>query len=412
MENNYTDNLIIPNNWDKSSAMIKVIGVGGGGCNAVNHMYNSFIEGCSFAVCNTDTQVLEQSPVPVKIQLGNDGLGAGTDPDRGRRCALESQKEIEEKILDSKTKMVFITAGMGGGTGTGAAPVIASAARQKGILTVAVVTLPFKDEGNGSMSKALEGIHELQRCVDSLLIINNEKIYDVYGNLMIQDAFPKTDEVLSTAVKGIIEIITVPGYINVDFRDVCNMMRGSGFALMGSGEGRGENRIQDAVEQAVTSPLLLDCDLSSADNMIVNITVSGNNDGITASELKAIDNLITSHLGRTNRFKKGIVYSSDENFGDRVRVTVIATGLKMDAIDTMLYSEGENIISITEDFVYERPVSTGEIPLSAPRVSKRGLGVERQILFHFDGPTALNITDIEEINKLENTSAINREIKK
>lgn len=412
MENTYTEEFIIPRNWSKSSAMIKVIGVGGGGCNAVNHMYNSSIEGCSFAVCNTDTQVLEQSPVPVKIQLGNDGLGAGTDPDRGRRCALESQKEIEEKILDDKTKMVFITAGMGGGTGTGATPVIASAARQKGILTVAVVTLPFKDEGNGSMSKALEGVHELQRCVDSLLIINNEKIYDVYGDLMIQDAFPKTDEVLATAVKGIIEIITVPGYINVDFRDVCNMMKSSGFALMGSGEGTGPERIRNAVEAAISSPLLLDCELSTADNVIVNITVSKSEKGITASELKKIDTLISDHMGHANRFKKGIVYNDDEDFADKVRVTVIATGLKMETIDAMLYSEGENIIVIDENFVYEKPKVTGEIKLGAPRISKRGLGMSRDRIFHFDAPTILNVTDLEEISKLENASAIGRTTKK
>ena len=227
------DNLITPDDWVPVDSIIKVIGVGGGGCNAVDYMYSQKIEGCTFIVCNTDSQALDNSDVPVKIQLGS-GLGAGCDPTKGRNAALDSQDIIAEKVLNN-TEMLFITAGMGGGTGTGAAPVIASMAKKKGILTVGVVTLPFKSEGNESMSKAIDGINELEKNVDSLLIINNEKLYDFYGDLLLQEAFPKADEVLATAVSGITEIIKNRGHINVDFNDIRTMMRNSGMALMGCG---------------------------------------------------------------------------------------------------------------------------------------------------------------------------------
>ena len=200
------DNDIMPSDWIPENSIIKVIGVGGGGCNAVNYMYNQRIEGCTFIVCNTDAQALNSCDVPVKIQLG-EGLGAGCNPTEGRNAALNSQDEIAEKVINSNTDMLFITAGMGGGTGTGAAPVIAAMAKKKGILTVGVVTIPFKREGNESMSKAIDGINELEKNVDSLIIINNEKIYKEYGDLLIQDACPKADEVLATAVRGITEII-------------------------------------------------------------------------------------------------------------------------------------------------------------------------------------------------------------
>ena len=258
------DTNIVPNDWNQENAIIKVVGVGGGGCNAVNYMYRQNIQGCSFIVCNTDAQALQSSEVPVKIQMGQNGLGAGTDPTAGRNAALEAQDEIARKVLDCGTQMLFITAGMGGGTGTGASPVIAKMAKDRGILTVAVVTIPFKNEGNESQSKAVDGIHELEKNVDSLLIINNEKLYQFFGDTLIQEAFPKADEVLATAVRGIIEVISRHGYINVDFQDVCKMMRNSGMALMGSGEGTGPNRLQDAVRGAFESPLLNDFDLKTA----------------------------------------------------------------------------------------------------------------------------------------------------
>ena len=226
------DTMITPSDWIPENSIIKVLGVGGGGCNAVNYMYNQRIEGCTFIVCNTDAQALSSCDVPVKIQLG-EGLGAGCNPTEGRNAALNSQDEIMEKVIDCNTEMLFITAGMGGGTGTGAAPVIAAMAKKKGILTVGVVTIPFKSEGQESMSKAIDGINELEKNVDSLLIINNEKLYDFYGDLLIQDAFPKADEVLATAVRGITDIIKTRGHINVDFKDIKTMMKNSGMALMG-----------------------------------------------------------------------------------------------------------------------------------------------------------------------------------
>ncbi|MBQ9702212.1 MAG: cell division protein FtsZ, partial [Bacteroidales bacterium] len=282
---------IVPTDWNDENAIIKVIGVGGGGCNAVNYMYRQNIQGCSFIVCNTDAQALQSSDVPVKIQMGQNGLGAGTDPTAGRNAALESQDEIARKVLDCGTKMLFITAGMGGGTGTGASPVIAKMAKERGILTVAVVTIPFKNEGNESQSKAVDGIHELEKNVDSLLIINNEKLYQFFGDTLIHEAFPKADEVLATAVRGIIEVISCPGYINVDFQDVCKMMRGSGMALMGSGEGTGNDRLEMAVKGAFESPLLNDFDLKTAKNVLVNITTGNNERGAKMSDLERIDEM-------------------------------------------------------------------------------------------------------------------------
>ena len=280
-------------NWTPIQSMIKVIGVGGGGCNAVNYMYRQKVEGCSFIVCNTDPQALDESPVPVKIHIGEHG--AGTDPVLGRNAALEAQEQIEKIALSEGTQMLFITAGMGGGTGTGAAPIIAKMAKDKGILTVAVVTIPFSNEGDMALSRAIDGIHELVKNVDSLLIINNEKLYDFFGSLLIHEAFPKADEVLATAVRGITEIIARPGYINVDFQDIKTMMKNSGMALMGVGTGSGENRIEDAVQGALRSPLLNDFDLTTARNLLINITCGKNEKGLTMDDLKEINARIADY---------------------------------------------------------------------------------------------------------------------
>ena len=290
---------LTPTDWETADSTIKVLGVGGGGCNAVNYMYNQKIEGCTFIVCNTDSQALEKCDVPLKIQLG-EGLGAGTNPTEGRNAALNSQDEIAQKVLGDNTDMLFITAGMGGGTGTGAAPVIAAMAKKKGILTVGVVTIPFRNQGNETMSKAIDGINELEKNVDSLLIIDNEKLFDFYGDLLLQEAFPKADEVLATAVRGITEIIKKRGYINVDFKDVKTMMKNSGMALMGCGTGTGENRIEDAVRLALESPLLNDFDLTTAKNVLVNITVGKNEKGMTMSELAHVSKLIKEYTGKAN----------------------------------------------------------------------------------------------------------------
>lgn len=345
-------NTITPNNWVSSDVIIKVLGVGGGGCNAVDYMYKQGIKGCSFAVCNTDSQALRHCSVPTQIQMGR-GLGAGTNPINGRNAALENQDQIEKMVLTPQTKMLFITAGMGGGTGTGAAPVIAKMAHDRGILTVAVVTLPFLNEGNEALTRAIDGIHELEKNVDSLLIINNEKLYVHYGDLLIQDAFPKTDEVLSTAVRGIVEIITQSGYINVDFKDVENMMKNSGMALMGSGVGTGANRIEDAVKSAFESPLLNDFNLKTARKVMVNTTVPNNEQGLTFNEHALLNAKIDEYTGNANNFKRGLIYDNSPEIGDTIRITSIVTGLSFSDVIGPTRDLG-NYIILHSDFVYNK----------------------------------------------------------
>ena len=318
---------ITPSDWVTSDDIIKVLGIGGGGCNAVSYMYRQGIKGCSFVVCNTDSQALRCSPVPTQIQMGR-GLGAGTNPINGRNAAIESQEQIEKIVLDTHTKMLFITAGMGGGTGTGAAPVIAKMSKDKGILTVAVVTLPFLNEGNEALSRAIDGIHELEKNVDSLLIINNEKLHEYYGNQLIQDAFPQADEVLATAVRGIVEIIKQSGYINVDFKDVETMMKDSGMALMGCGTGSGKDRIETAVKAAFESPLLNDFDLKTAKKVLINISCGKNDQGLTMDDLNNINAKIDEYTGRANNFKRGLIWDDNPEIGDTIRLTSIVTGLR------------------------------------------------------------------------------------
>ena len=410
MEEFFNNIELAPTDWVTTNSTIKVIGVGGGGCNAVNYMYNQKIEGCTFIVCNTDSQALEKCDVPIKIQLG-EGLGAGTNPTEGRNAALNSQDEIAEKVIDSNTDMLFITAGMGGGTGTGAAPVIAAMAKKKGILTVGVVTIPFRNQGNETMSKAIDGINELEKNVDSLLIIDNEKLFDFYGDLLLQDAFPKADEVLATAVRGITEIIKKRGYINVDFKDVKTMMKNSGMALMGCGTGTGENRIEDAVRLALESPLLNDFDLTTAKNVLVNITVGKNENGMTMSELAHVSELIKEYTGKANNFKNGIVYEEDPEFGDRVNITVIATGFKMSMLLPM--NDLGNIILIDHDFVYDKEVHTVEHGIEMQEVRSQKIGynnadVRKKLVFEDGGRPDLLISDSQKRNELEITAAIRR----
>ena len=346
--------------WTPIQSMIKVIGVGGGGCNAVNYMFRENVEGCSFMVCNTDRQALEESPVPIKIHIGRNALGAGTDPTKGRNAALEAQEQIEKVVLNEGTQMLFITAGMGGGTGTGAAPQIAKMAKDKGILTVAVVTIPFENEGDMALSRAIDGIHELVKNVDSLLIINNEKLYDYFGGLLIHDAFPKADEVLATAVRGITEIISKPGYINVDFEDIKTMMKNSGMALMGCGIGSGENRIEEAVQGALHSPLLNDFDLTTAKNLLVNITCGKNENGLTMDDLKEINAKIADYTGNVvNKFKTGLVWETDPEIGDKVKITAIATGFKVNDLSKITKTDLGNLIIIGKDFKFEKKNMVG-----------------------------------------------------
>lgn len=321
---------IIPAGWEinQSPNKIKVIGVGGGGNNAVSYMYKEGIDGVDFLVCNTDRQVLDNCEVPDKLILGEittKGLGTGCDPEKGKKAAEESIEEIKKR-LSGGTELVFITAGMGGGTGTGASPVIAEVAKSMGLLTIAVVTLPFRDERSEFMRRAIAGIKELEKHIDSLLIIDNQKLYTIYGDLPIIDAFPKANEVLNTAVRGISNIITSRGEINVDLNDVRTAMKDSGMALMGIGEGTGENRTIDAAQMAIDSPLLSNCDLSTARNVLINISTSREH-CITASEMEQMIGYINEYTRSANKFKRGIRY--DESLGEKISITLIVTGYNM-----------------------------------------------------------------------------------
>ncbi len=308
---------------EKEPSIIKVIGVGGGGGNAVNHMHGEGIIGVDFVVCNTDEQALRDSPVEIKIQLGEsltEGRGAGNKPDAGREAAKES-REVLEMLLKENTKMVFITAGMGGGTGTGAAPVIAEMAKKQGILTVAIVTIPFKFEGARRIMQALDGIDELEKHVDALLIINNEKLRQMYGDLKLSEAFGKADDVLTTAAKSIAEIITVAGYINVDFADVETTMRDNGVAIMGSGIAAGEDRAMVAIKRALDSPLLNSNDIRGAKNILLNM-VSGLEE-LTMDEIMQITAYVHDVVGND----VNVIWGNgiDESLEDNIRVTIIAT---------------------------------------------------------------------------------------
>jgi cell division protein FtsZ len=317
-----------------SDKIIKVIGVGGGGGNAVNHMYRQGIKDVEFAVCNTDAQALMNSPVPFKVQLGSElteGRGAGNKPDVGRESALENIEDIE-KLLDGNTKMVFITAGMGGGTGTGAAPVIAQVARDRKILTIGIVSIPFRNEGRLRIQQAIEGIREMENHVDSLLVINNERIREIYGDFPISKAFSKADDVLAIAAKGIAEIITCPGFINVDFEDVRTVMHNSGVAIMGSFQASGENRARKAVEGAVNSPLLNNNDICGAKNILVNIT-SGETNEVTMDEMNLVNEYVQEMAGNNADLIYGVAV--DPEMGDAISVTVIATGFKTSSIPEM-----------------------------------------------------------------------------
>ncbi len=326
MEISFTDSLVpVPEDWNTAKSLIKVIGVGGGGCNAVTEMFRQKIHDVEFVICNTDKQSMNISDIPEKIHIGSKGLGAGCNPENGRRAAIEHLDKIK-KVLSDSSEMVFITAGMGGGTGTGAAPIIAQTAKELGKLTVGVVTLPFRDEGKEFVKRAVLGIRELKKHVDSLLIIDNQKLYDIYGDLNIYEAFPRADAVLSNAVKSIAEIITRPGFINVDFADVKMVMKNSGMAIMGTGIANGPDRASKAVEMAFESPLLNDCDLRTAKGVLVNIT-SSKDQGPTMAELKQIMDYVNNYTGHATNFKRGIVV--DDSMADNISVTIVATGFEI-----------------------------------------------------------------------------------
>lgn len=307
-------------------SIIKVVGVGGGGGNAVGHMFRQGITGVDFAICNTDQQALDTSNVDVKIQLGpslTDGRGAGSKPEVGKQSCIESIEDVRN-FLNDGTKMLFITAGMGGGTGTGAAPIIAKVAKEMDILTVAIVTLPFKFEGLRRKRQSLEGLENLKKNVDSILVISNDKLREVYGNLELSKAFSQADDILTTAAKGIAEIITVPGYINVDFEDVNTVMKDTGVAIMGSAVAEGDDRAHKAITAAMNSPLLEDNDIRGAQHILLNIT-SGSKE-VTMDEIGEITDYVQDEAGHGTDMIWG--NCNDEALGDNLMVTVIATGFK------------------------------------------------------------------------------------
>jgi cell division protein FtsZ len=329
------------------SNVIKVIGVGGGGSNAINHMFKQGIKGVDFIVCNTDSQALQSSSVPNKIQLGvnlTEGLGAGANPDVGQQSAIESIAEIE-KMLDRNTKMVFITAGMGGGTGTGAAPVIAQLAKEREILTVGIVTLPFLFEGKVRQEQAKIGIEKLRKQVDSLIVINNNKLREVYGNLGFKAGFSKADEVLATASRGIAEVITHHYTQNIDLRDAKTVLSNSGTAIMGSAIAEGENRAKEAIVSALDSPLLNDNKITGAKNVLLLI-VSGSNE-ITLDEIGEINDHIQTEAGHNANIIMGV--GEDETLGDSIAVTIIATGFDIEQQNGIVNTEPKKIIHTLED---------------------------------------------------------------
>jgi len=343
---NELDNIAFDLPKNKSN-VIKVIGVGGGGSNAINHMFQSGINGVDFIICNTDAQALENSPVPNKIQLGvslTEGLGAGANPEVGEQAAMESMEEIKA-TLEHTTKMVFITAGMGGGTGTGAAPVIARAAKELGILTVGIVTTPFQFEGMPRCKQAQAGIERLRDNVDSLIVINNNKLRDIYGNLGYKAGFSKADEVLSTAAKGIAEVITHHYTQNIDLRDAKTVLSDSGTAIMGSANASGSARANEAISKALDSPLLNDNKITGAQNVLLLI-VSGSQE-ITIDEIGEINDFIQLEAGHGANIIMGI--GEDEELGDAISVTIIATGFATDQQDTIVNTESKRIIHTLDD---------------------------------------------------------------
>ncbi|WP_225980056.1 cell division protein FtsZ [Pseudobacter ginsenosidimutans] len=312
----------------EKSSIIKVIGVGGGGSNAVNHMFAQQIEGVNFIICNTDAQAIAQSNVPNKIQLGphlTQGLGAGANPDIGRQATEESLEEIK-RILEVNTKMAFITAGMGGGTGTGGAPIISKICKDLGILTVGIVTTPFTYEGKKRQIQSDEGIKSLKQYVDTLLVISNDKLRHQFGNLKMKEAFAKADNVLATAAKCITDVINSTGQINVDFADVCTVMRNGGVAILGNASCSGEDRAQRAIEEALNSPLLNDNDISGAKWILININSAENEHEFTMDEVDTIQNHLLSQAGEGTDVILGLGY--DNSLGDQIGITLIATGFE------------------------------------------------------------------------------------
>lgn len=390
------------------SNVIKVIGVGGGGSNAINHMFKQGIKGVDFVVCNTDAQALQNSPVPNKIQLGlnlTEGLGAGANPEVGHQSAIESVAEIE-KMLDTNTKMVFITAGMGGGTGTGAAPVIAQLAKERDILTVGIVTIPFQFEGKNRSEQAMLGVEKLRKQVDSLIVVNNNKLREVYGNLGFKAGFSKADEVLATAARGIAEVISQHYIQNIDLRDAKTVLANSGTAIMGSAIASGADRAKEAIVSALDSPLLNDNKITGAQNVLLLI-VSGTSETaeITLDEIEEIGEYIQNEAGHGANIIMGV--GEDESLGEAISVTVIATGFNIDQQAEIVNSEPKKIIhSLEDDQKIVHNLSSAQIqnievnePIFETKVEEQELlkaeEVEEKVVFTLDVDEEEEIVEVE-----------------
>jgi cell division protein FtsZ len=339
------DNNIMPFDFPApTSCIIKVIGVGGGGGNAVNHMYKEGIHDVAFVVCNTDSKALEQSPVPVKLQLGHEGLGAGNRPQKAREATEESLAEVQNMLNDG-TKMVFITAGMGGGTGTGAAPLIAKVAKDMDILTVGIVTIPFRWEGDKKIDQALDGVEEISKNVDALLVINNERLSEIYSELSLDDAFDRADDTLSIAAKSIAEIITMRGKVNLDFNDVKTVLKDGGVAIMSTGYGEGENRVTSAIQNAQHSPLLNNNDIFKSKKVLLNIAYSSKKK-LMMNEMAEVQEF----MNRFNRdFETKFGIAIDESLEDKVKITLLATGFGVQDIHVKEMDERMSKRTIEEE---------------------------------------------------------------
>jgi len=404
--NNFKNNIMTDDimNFDlpvERSSIIKVLGIGGGGNNAVNHMFEKGIKDVNFVVCNTDHQALTRSPVPIKVQIGEsltEGRGAGSKPEVGRQAAMENIKEVMD-ALSGNTKMVFLTTGLGGGTGTGAIPVIAKACREAGLLAIAVVTIPFKSEGKVRIRYAIDGITELKDHVDSLLVINNEKLREIYGNQGVSTAFAKADDVLTTAVKGIAEIITVSGYINVDFADVETVMKDSGVAIMGMGTAAGENRSLQAIENALASPLLNSNDITGAKSILINISSGVGENELTMDELGEITDYMYEVASEDALIIRGL--SQDESLKENISVTVIATGFESNSIFQINKSRK---LKKVELFTTSNPVPPHFIPEKSEDVFTVHGKANRSIITNLDeetqGELDFNLENVEEINEI------------
>ncbi|MEO9570365.1 MAG: cell division protein FtsZ [Polaribacter sp.] len=395
------------------SNTIKVIGVGGGGSNAVNHMFTQHIKGVDFVICNTDAQALENSPVPNKIQLGanlTSGLGAGANPEVGAQAAKESLQEIQQ-MLNTQTKMVFITAGMGGGTGTGAAPIIAKIAKDMDILTVGIVTMPFAFEGRRRSKQAQTGIDQLRQNVDSLIVINNNKLREVYGNLGFKAGFSKADEVLSTASRGIAEVITHHYKQNIDLHDAKTVLSNSGTAIMGSAKEEGQTRAKNAIVKALDSPLLNDNKITGAKNVLLLI-VSGTNE-VTLDEIGEINDYIQDEAGYDANIIMGI--GEDEDLGDAIAVTIVATGFAADQQSTITNTEVKKIVHTLEDeqkatYDFGEKTITKSPTLNQPLTNK----TEEKIVHTLEDDIEVSIPKsnlINTTNEIENTAVVFEEVK-